>query len=481
MTMAPLTTSAIVPPAASGCVNQTVMPTRACAPRILTDTLRVRSERGAKHPPSTPVAAAAIPVSSVAPPSRRPEAWKLAGSIVRYLRRGALNGRHGAERPSAVSLSLSCRSGDEAEVRVKLAEFIDVVADRAPVVAQLCALDRSPSGKWHVHALALIPPGFDVAKLTRWWRRRWPRKTPNGDYLRPSKRGQHFRRLALGRELKVVLAHHLGSSRVVEGVRVPIVGLPSLPDRVRAYGALADVWKRVCDKNGITLPAGAVSLKKRPSRPRKVSTVPSPPGQAWTPGASCAWCGKTFPTGKRKGSRYCGRTCGSAASRALKSFERRVDDDLVTDARDRVVALEANGWLRRDAIQAVTIALAESAKNGIPIAEAAVGMPLCRCGRPMPARGNAKTCGDSRCRMKNLRKRAREQRRLNSWYKRLLRAYRSGTPFFRADAFMIARSTKALRREVERVLFELEEDGCIEARGPGVFAFAPLPSRPRAA
>lgn len=70
-------------------------------------------------------------------------------------------------------------------------------------------------------------------------------------------------------------------------MRVPIVGLPSLPDRVRAYGALADVWKRVCDRKGITLPADAVRPKKRPSRPRKVSTVPSPPGVAWTFGVSC--------------------------------------------------------------------------------------------------------------------------------------------------------------------------------------------------
>lgn len=183
--------STTVSETAPACVDQSVMATRACAPRILTDTLRVRSERGAKHPPSTPVCAA--PVLAAAPPSRRPEAWKLAGSIARCLRHGALNRCDGAKRPSAFSVTLTCRPGDDAEVRAKLAEFIDVVADRAPAVALLCALDRaSSSGKWHVHALALVPPGFDVAKLTRWWRRRWPRMAPNGEYLRPSERGNTF-------------------------------------------------------------------------------------------------------------------------------------------------------------------------------------------------------------------------------------------------------------------------------------------------
>jgi hypothetical protein len=66
--------------------------------------------------------------------------------------------RRGADRPLAYSVTLICRSGDESDVRAKLAAFVRVVGKRAPRVSLLCALDRAPSGAWHVHALALLPP-----------------------------------------------------------------------------------------------------------------------------------------------------------------------------------------------------------------------------------------------------------------------------------------------------------------------------------
>ena len=66
--------------------------------------------------------------------------------------------RRGADRPLAYAVTLTCRSGDESEIRAKLADFVRVVGKRAPKVGLLCALDRAPSGAWHVHALALLPP-----------------------------------------------------------------------------------------------------------------------------------------------------------------------------------------------------------------------------------------------------------------------------------------------------------------------------------
>ncbi len=101
-------------------------------------------------------------------------AWKLAVSIRRRLMFGALHDRRrGADRPLAFSVTLTCRSGDESDVRAKLADFVRVVGKRAPRVGLLCALDRAPSGAWHVHVLALLPPTLAPEKLIVWWCRCW--------------------------------------------------------------------------------------------------------------------------------------------------------------------------------------------------------------------------------------------------------------------------------------------------------------------
>ena len=72
-----------------------------------------------------------------------------------------------------------------------------------------------------------------------WWCRCWANRK-----LRPVRVAQKGRPLALGggalaNDLDRVLSHHLGRTRKVDGQRVPVLGLPSLPDRVVACGGLA--------------------------------------------------------------------------------------------------------------------------------------------------------------------------------------------------------------------------------------------------
>lgn len=388
--------------------------------------------------------------------------------------------RRGPTRPLAFSVTLTCRSGDERELRAKLTDFLGVVARRAPRVAMLCALDRAPdSGRWHVHALALLPPDIDPATLAMWWCRCWPR----GRRVRPARGAQHFRPLASGggalaNDLDRVLTHHLGRTR--KGV--PIPGLPALPDRVTACGALAGVWARVCEAKGIRVAPHVARQRKRRFRARKVSTVASRPRRTWVLGESCAWCAKAFPKGKRRGSRYCGRCCGSAASRALRSFEVRVGKQAATPGRALVHTLEGKGWLRRDAIHAVAQAVTVAEQKGKAIASMRVRAPACRCGRPMAARSNAVTCGKTACRMKHLRRRRRHERktaRIRALLSELLRS-RRWRPFTLDEARALGADLRVRARDVDELLRQLvEEDGVAYAvvGAPGVYAFAP--PRPR--
>jgi len=184
--------------------------------------------------------------------------------------------RRGADRPLAFSVTLTCRSGNECEVRAKLADFVRVIGTRAPKVGLLCALDRAPSGAWHVHALALLPPPLDPEKLKVWWCRCWAKRN-----VRPVRGAQKCRPLALGgaalaNDLDGVLAHHLGPTRKVGGQRVTIVGLPSLPNRVVARGGLAGVRARVCTAKGIPVAPYVATPRKRRSRPRSASRLAQP-------------------------------------------------------------------------------------------------------------------------------------------------------------------------------------------------------------
>ncbi|MBX3506486.1 MAG: hypothetical protein KF895_13490 [Parvibaculum sp.] len=378
--------------------------------------------------------------------------------------------RRGPARPGVFSVTLTCRSGDEHELRAKLAVLLGVLGRRAPRAAMLCALDRAPkTGRWHVHALALLPPNLDPATVARWWCRCWPR----GRTVRPARGAQHFRPLRAGRggaalanDIDRVLTHHLGRTR--KGV--PIAGLPALPVRVTACGSLAGLWARVCHVKGIPVAPYVPPRRKRPSRARKVSTAASRPGKTWVLGGSCAWCAKVFPKGKRRGSRYCHRSCGSAASRALRAFEGRVGKPSAKATRAFVLDLERKGWLRRDAIRAATEATTKAEQKGVSVATIKVRAPLCRCGAPVAARSNAVTCGEAACRMKLLRRRRREVRRaarVHALFTELLRLRRR-QPFTLDEARALGADLRVRARDVDELLRQLvDEDGTVDVVAGG--------------
>jgi hypothetical protein len=87
--------------------------------------------------------------------------------------------------------------------------------------------------------------------------------------------------------------------------------------------------------------------------------------------------------------------------------------------------------------------------------------------------------------MKSLRSRGREVRKrhnLRVWFGTLLNLYRY-VPFSREDAYAIAVTTRARRRDVDEVLRELEEDGATRIVDPvaEVFVFVTPCSGLRAA
>jgi hypothetical protein len=402
-----------------------------------------------------------------------PAAGKLARSIERWVSRGQYNPqRIGGQYPLAYSVTLTSRCWPSAaSLRAKLGALIRVVARRAPKLALLGSVDRSrDTGRWHVHVLVLAPPTFDITKLVKWWRRLWPRKAAGGAYLRPSTKGQKVRRLAapgpygatsaLTNDLVRVLTHNLGRTREVNGQRVPIPGLPAIYRRVVAYGALARVWERVCGRWGIPLACSYAPPYKARSRAKKVSTKPLRPSRTWSAGESCVWCGKALAIGTRKDARHCGRACGSAASRALCTFEKRMGAH-ASPARARVVALENDGWLRRDAIKAVAVAVDTAAKKGKPLVSVKIKQAMCRCGQPLAAHGGARTCGHGACRSKEYRRRRREERkraRVMLLFRRLLRVSR-WAPFTAGEVHALGADLRVRERDVIKLLSELVEDG----------------------
>ncbi len=452
----------------------------ACAPAgALTRTTTSTRTDGCVAPSCVTVACATPPP----PPAggRGLSARKLAESIQRRLMAGPLHGaRDRATRPAAFSVTLTCRSGAETEVREKTAEFLRVVARRAPKVALLCVLDRQPkTGRWHIHALALLPPTFDPKKLVVWWRRCWTVAR-----ARPVRAAQHLRPLAAGgaalkNDLNRAVLHHLARAR--KGVLIP--GLPPLTDRVTACGALAGLWARVCGARGVVVALPPPRPRTRPSRAKKVSTVPSRPARTWVLGLSCAWCAKGLPKGIRRGARYCGRCCGSAASRALQGFVLRLGPRLAKAGRALVASLEGKGWVRRDAIHAVAAAVTQSARSGKPVANIRLGVPSCACGSPMAPRSDAKTCGQAGCRMKFLRCRgaaARKRARAHAFVLALFHARRR-KPFTADEARAIGREFRVRSRHVGELLRQLvEEDGtvCITEEG-GKYGFLRPRPRPR--
>jgi hypothetical protein len=397
--------------------------------------------------------------------------------------------RRGPRRPLAFSVTLTARCTDAAEFRAALETFTRIVQRRAPEAALLLALELAPgTARPHGHGLALLPPTLDPWKLVAWWCRVWPREKRTRRDAKHAQRAagrqrQRFRPLPVGgrdlaRALDRVLVHALGTTRKRNGVRERIEGLPPLADRVTACGALAGLWARVCHSKGIPAAPYVPPARKRLSRPRKVSTAPSRPSVTWVSGESCAWCARVFRKGKRHGSRYCDRCCGSAASRALRAFESRAGNASAKAVRAYVGRLEAKGWTRRDAIQAASVALATARAKGTPLADVTARAPACKCGCALAARSNAVTCGRGACRMKLLRRRRREERRkgrVRSLFSALLRSFRH-VSFNREEAMTLGTSLRVRASAVDELLRQLvEEDGTLfVVRGaPGVYRFIP--------
>lgn len=346
--------------------------------------------------------------------ARAPSAWKLAQAVRRSLEHGVYAYGSRAKQPLAYSVTLTSRAGAEAEIREKLGAWICLIAKCAPEVSILAVLDRQPNtGRWHVHAVVLAPPGFELTKLTDWWRSRWPLKLVHGNRTRPVRKAQHIRPLdptKLATDLDRTLSHHLGSTRKVNGERIPIPHLPPLHDRVAAYGRLEAVWSRVCAPRGIQVACAYAGRRKGRSSPRKVSTDPVRPPQTWRLGHSCAWCAGALSIGTRRHARYCGRSCGSAESRALRALEKRAGRR-AKDVRAEVLLLEKKGWIRRDAIHALATALVTAKATRSPIVEVKIKHAKCRCGAPLARRTDASTCGRGACRSKAFRRRRRAERR----------------------------------------------------------------------
>jgi hypothetical protein len=262
-------------------------------------------------------------------------AMALAKALRRWLEHGHLNHRRGRLRPRCYTVTLTSKLGGEAELRIKLAKFISVFERRAPKGGALFALDRAPNtGRWHVHALVLLPPTFDAQKLVPWWTRCWPRKG------RPARKGGQ-KVLAIDVEkLDMVLAHHLGRTR--KGA--PIPNLPPLAERIVACGTLARPWALVAQSKGVPNAPAPPKPKKKHSRTKKASTSPLPVRA--TPllldEGHCLWCSRQLALGGRKDTlKHAG--CRRSASRAKVALARRFG----SDARLEVERLESDEYMQR--------------------------------------------------------------------------------------------------------------------------------------
>lgn len=110
---------------------------------------------------------------------------------------------------------------------------------------------------------------------------------------------------------------------------------------------------------------------------------------------------------------------------------------------------------------------------------------MCRCGRPLASRSNARTCNRGACRSKEYRRRQREQRRRQrtaTLFSQLLHGWR-WRPFAVADARAIGALLHLRERHVNKLLRELEEDGLVSALvdAPDHCAFIPPYTRRLAA
>jgi hypothetical protein len=378
--------------------------------------------------------------------------WRVAQAVRRCLTQDCLSGARGRRPHRAYSLTFTWRSGSESEVRAAVLRFGSVLERRLRDSGCLFVLDRAPNtGRWHVHALAVLPPGFDATKLVVWWARRW------GKHERPARVAQHVRPLATGNDIDRVLAHHLGRTR--RGAPIPLI--PPVAQRATAWGLLRAIWTRVCALKGIALPPQLVVASQSPPSATKPSSAAS---SQQVRRRRCRWCEQPLPIGVRCDARSCD-SCRRSASRALGRLEGRFGDR----ARKSADRLARRGWSLRDAIRQVTRRYELAAYWGSPVGSTKLRPPSCACGRPLGKRLTAKTCGRSPCRTRRWRSNHRpritgrqllevlfDSFGLRTWFP-ASEAVRFGRKFGFLPSVVLALASKVLRRGL------LKYDGAVDA------------------
>lgn len=434
--------------------NVCVSPTCATRGRVLTCTLR--STRSPKGSVATRKGASA--------PSALAQGRKLA-SRLRSEFADALD--DGSLR--FVSVCLTCGSGRESDMRLRLAEYMALLARRMPRGGACFALDVSKKGRFHAHGIVLVPvtlnrnkgPGRARRRLKRWWLRlAW-----SGASAAPALAGQYVREIRsdrrLATKLTTFLAHHFGRTRR----RAFISGLPGLRERVFACGALTSIETLVTGERPPTLHAPAAARPTASLRARKASNGT----QARL--ALCAWCQEPLGPG-RKDRKVCGPSCRTMMSSALVSFA----DMFGADARAAVELQMRGSRACRSAMRAVEAALPKA----VSMASSPVGFPVadvrCACGAEIPEHLRAKGCGRSACRVARWRKR-------HPWTPKVTEPQFVGvlSRRFGDKAFMLGEATAAAsdvgfdRRRVRDLLRDLAEaDGVLDVDDGGSFRFAPF-------
>ncbi|MBX3233528.1 MAG: hypothetical protein KIT84_11030 [Labilithrix sp.] len=250
---------AAINPRPAPAVNTSGTPTRTHAPPRLDgpQDMKVHNREVAK-----------LPTADGDPTPKRWSALQLAKSLRRRLMRRELGERaDGSVRARAFSVTLTTRSGSEAEIRARLPLLLRDVAHRTRRAGMLLAFDVAATGRWHAHVLVLLEPHVDANKLVRWWTR-----LDNVKAKRPARAAQCVRRLNDGRladELERVLVHNLARTRA--GKPVP-AAVPALEQRVQAWGTLTRPWAAVCARHGLVVTVARAAPPRAASRASKAST-----------------------------------------------------------------------------------------------------------------------------------------------------------------------------------------------------------------
>lgn len=352
-------------------VNGSVTPTRGLDARVLTLSRNEVGRASRKRSDANEVSGA---LALGAPKG---------GAAVTALIRGRIRAGE-----AAVTLSLTTRSGIEADARAGLDHLVAALARRAGGVTLLAALaNDGASARWHLHAVFFGPAAeIDALWVVTAWRKAWPQGQ------RPVLAAQRVTNVA-ARDVRHVVAHHLHRAGGT--------------DRITLAGPLAAALAR---------PLG---LKPRPgadhvaggqgghSRSTKASTKPLQVAAttALRAPCTCPWCGRALPVGCRRDAVF-HADCRRSTSRAMRALSANHGASAGALAK----GLAKEGWLVRPAIRAAIKALDEHEWSGLPETEPVrkpTRGPACECSRPLANRVDATTCGRSTCRTRAHRKRSR--------------------------------------------------------------------------